>query len=547
WMMLYTLGMAMLGGTGLAALPMRRLPLLAGLIGLAAVELWFAARSLPYSHPTAPQAVFEVRSAPAHLLTSPDREFPGAAARFLGMSKITYDPGDLADYRQQLVEKSPDPLDTRAFQELVIAQKVQELLVPNLPLFWQIPAVDGFDGGLLPLQRYLRLAELLVPPDRLVPDGRLREQIDQVPPSSLLAMLNVAYVVTDKVGDLWFEDVFYDRRIGAALAPLDAPLEVEVPSVFEATHIDLIGAVTGDSAAWAEGAQTVAQTVAWLEVTDRSGAVERLPLTAGGGPGAHFADAALDSPLATRSGVTVAYRDLEGGRQEYRARLPLASAREVASLRIRAVDAPVTLTVQAVTLYDARTRMFAALLPSDRGRFQLEHSGDVKIYRNLDLLPRAFLARQPVAVADLETAIEAVRSSAGTLTPVEGTLDGAQPAGPTDQAELLAYQPERVQIRTQSAAPALLVLSDSFYPGWSATVDGFPAQIKATNVQFRGVVVPAGEHTVTFTFLPTGWQLGVVLAALGGGLLLALASLGCMLARKVRYNHSHGRVTTQAR
>ncbi|MFM7173887.1 MAG: YfhO family protein [Caldilinea sp.] len=251
--------------------------------------------------------------------------------------------------------------------------------------------------------------------------------------------------------------------------------------------------------------------------------------------------------MATRSGVTVAYRDLEGGRQEYRARLPLASAREVASLRIRAVDAPVTLTVQAVTLYDARTRMFAALLPSDRGRFQLEHSGDVKIYRNLDLLPRAFLARQPVAVADLETAIEAVRSSAGTLTPVEGTLDGAQPAGPTDQAELLAYQPERVQIRTQSAAPALLVLSDSFYPGWSATVDGFPAQIKATNVQFRGVVVPAGEHTVTFTFLPTGWQLGVVLAALGGGLLLALASLGCMLARKVRYNHSHGRVTTQAR
>jgi hypothetical protein len=61
----------------------------------------------------------------------------------------------------------------------------------------------------------------------------------------------------------------------------------------------------------------------------------------------------------------------------------------VASLRIRAVDAPVTLTVQAVTLYDARTRMFAALLPSDRGRFQLEHSGDVKIYRNLDLLPCA--------------------------------------------------------------------------------------------------------------------------------------------------------------
>lgn len=540
WMMLYTLGGAVLAGVGLAAAldmatawrpQMQRVALLSLLIGLVAVELLVAARALPHTRPTAPQAVFEVRTAPAHLLTSPERDVAGAGAagRFLGMSTITYDPGDMADYRRVFVEEAPRQLDDAAFHDLVIAQKVQELLVPNLPLFWRVPAVDGFDGGVLPLLRYIRFAELLIPPDRLVPDGRLREQIREMPDSRLLAMLNVAYVITDKVRDLWFEDVFYDRQIGADLRRVAAPLVIDAPLRFDATHVDLIGYIEGDIAALAD----TVQTVAVLEVVDRSGGVQRIELTAGGGDGAHFADAALDSPLAARSDSVVAYRDVEGGRQEYRARLALVAPTDVQALCITPVDGEAGLIVQAATLYDARTRMFAALLPSDRGRFQLEHSGDVKVYRNLDVLPRAYLAGEMAAVADLEAALALLRDHAGAVTVVEGSLDGAQPAGPNDRAEIVAYSPERVQIRTQSAAPALLVLSDSHYPGWSATVDGAPAAIKVVNGLFRGVATPAGAHEIVFTFEPTGWRVGLGLAALGG-LLLAAAVAGAVLTRRGR-------------
>ena len=65
------------------------------------LELLLAARSLPHTHPTAPQAVYDVRTAPAHLLTDPVRDEvgPGASGRFLSMSTITFDPGDMADYR----------------------------------------------------------------------------------------------------------------------------------------------------------------------------------------------------------------------------------------------------------------------------------------------------------------------------------------------------------------------------------------------------------------------------------------------------------------
>ncbi|MCS6825853.1 MAG: YfhO family protein [Caldilinea sp.] len=528
WMMVYTFGAAMLAGVGFAVLMQRRPKPATFLIGLMALELLLAARSLPHTHPTAPQAVYEVRTAPAHLLTDPTRlsSHPAAAPRFLGMSTITYDPGDMVDYRRAFLESDPPQLDARGFHELVIAQKVQELLAPNLPLFWRIPAVDGFDGGVLPLQRYIRFAELLVPPERLVPDGRLREQIETMPDSHLLAMLNVAYVITDKVRDLWFEDVFYDRQIGADLQKVEGALTIEAPLAFEATHVDLIGYVKGDAAALSGALHTVAR----LDVVARDGSVQRIALTAGDVAGAHFADAALNSPPATRSGAVVAYRDVEGERQEYRARLPLAAPTEVAALRIEAIPAPASLVVQAATLYDARTRMFTPLLPSDRGRFRLEHSGDVKVYRNLDTLPRAYLAGEMRTVDNFEDALAALRSDAGRVTVVEGSLDGAQPAGAQDRAEIIEYAPERVRVRTQSAQPALLVLSDSFYPGWSATVDGRATSIKAVNGLFRGVVAPAGTHEIVFTFEPTGWRPGVGLAIVGAALLAMLLG-GSALAR----------------
>jgi len=545
WMMLYTVGMAVLSGVGLAWLMLRIKPARQRLdmarmaamllVAVAGAELLLAARSLPHTHPTAPQAVYDVRTAPAHLLTDPARADvgPAASGRFLGMSTITYDPGDMADYRRVFVEEPPPQLDEDAFHDLVIAQKVQELLVPNLPLFWRIPAVDGFDGGVLPLQRYIRFAELLVPPDRLVPDGRLREQVREMPASDLLAMLNVDYVVTDKVRDLWFEDVFYDRQIGADLRRVDGALAVDAPLPFAATHVDLIGYVDGDEAALTAAGDQLA-TVATLEVVDATGQTSQFPLTGGGAPGAHFADGALDSPMAGRAGSVVAYRDVEGGRQEYRARIALPAPVTVDALRLAPEAGPLGLVVQAATLYDERTGMFAALLPSDRGRFQLEHSGDVKVYRNLDNLPRAYLARDLAPVADLDEALTVLREGAGRVTAVEGLAADVQPAAAGDTAAITAYAPERVSVRTESAGPALLVLSDSFYPGWSATVDGAPAPILATNVLFRGVVVPAGSHEVLFEFAPSGWAAGLWLAALGGLLLLLALSAALWLRRTRR-------------
>jgi len=554
WMMLYTLGMAVLAGVGCDHLiggqrqgagrawpklkPARRRTLAAALLAAVALDLLLAARALPYTRPTAPEAVDGVRTAPAHLLTDPARATAGAAAagRFLGLSTITYDPGDMPDYRRILVESTPPSLSPAAFEDLVIAQKVQELLAPNLALYWRIPALDGFDGGVLPLRRFNQFAGLLIPADDYVPDGRLREQLQDVPPASVLNLANVQYLITDKVRDLWFEDVYYDRQIGARLEATHLPMQIETPADFSATHLDLIAYVDAGAAAVDE-LRATAKPVASVTVTDSFGVAEQFTVTAGGAPGAQLADGALGSVLAATSGANVAYQDVEGGRQEYRVRLPFSGPLVAAGISVRALDQRFPVVVQAATLVDARTHMLSALLPSDRGRFARVHSGDVKIYENLDLRPRAYLATTTLAAASPEQALALLQGRPGPAPAVvvEGMAPLTSTATTTGTVEVVSYAPERVELRTASAEPALLVLTDAYYPGWQATVDGAPAAIYPANVLFRGVPVPAGDHRVVFTFQPTGWMLGLWLCVLGG--VLVVAGFAAAVWQRVRQRH----------
>ncbi len=81
-------------------------------------------------------------------------------------------------------------------------------------------------------------------------------------------------------------------------------------------------------------------------------------------------------------------------------------------------------------------------------------------------------------------------------------------AHPDDRAELLTYAPETITVQVRSEEAAFLVLADAYYPGWTATIDGVPTPVYATNHLLRGVAVPPGEHVVTFAFAPSSWRNG---------------------------------------
>jgi hypothetical protein len=91
-----------------------------------------------------------------------------------------------------------------------------------------------------------------------------------------------------------------------------------------------------------------------------------------------------------------------------------------------------------------------------------------------------------------------------------------------DNVQLVEDQGSRVGVKAQLNCPAMIVVSDVYYPGWRAWVDGKPAPIYAVNGAMRGVMVPAGVHSVTMRYRPASVFLGAALTLTGilGAILL---------------------------
>jgi hypothetical protein len=442
---------------GLLALSLRlpgkwRTPSLAA---LCAAELFAASLSLPFNALTAPEAYASIRPAMTQLLARAEAAGP-PADRFLSMSALRFDPGDLAELRGAWAPQLPP----QAVYDAVVATKHKEVLSPNLSLAWGLPAVDGFDGGILPLRRYAEFTQLFT--GALSPDGRLRENLTAAPDQRLLALVNARYLITDKVNDAWIEDVFYDQQFSLALAEGQRADIAHVPP-FQATALA-------------------------LAADEFSGQVVIV-----------FADGA-------------------------------SAAQPITANRIRFVE-PATpthitlvgpLTVRGLSLIDERTGAFRSLT---LGAYRLVHSGDVKIYENLRVLPRAFVAPRAEAVPD--DAEARARLSAPAFDPAQTVLL-AGPAtslstGAASAAVIHSYSPERITLTAQG--PGILVLTDAFYPGWRATVDGEPAPILRADIMFRAVELSEGEHTVEFRFEPVSVGMGLWLSGLSGlALLIALAA-----------------------
>ena len=159
WLLLYAFGIAILAEVGFDAIAKahwtrrragRFAAPLAGLLLL--VELFVCGRKLAYNLPTAPAAYDSMRSATAHLLAGDDDN----PVRFLSLSDILYDPGDLPDLQTMFASD----LSQDAIYDLIVAAKMKEVLAYNLPLRYRLFSVDGYDGGLLPTSRYAILERL---------------------------------------------------------------------------------------------------------------------------------------------------------------------------------------------------------------------------------------------------------------------------------------------------------------------------------------------------------------------------------------------------
>jgi len=158
-------------------------------------------------------------------------------------------------------------------------------------------------------------------------------------------------------------------------------------------------------------------------------------------------------------------------------------------------------------------------LPADR--FMRLRDGATRVYQNLKVRPRAFLADR-VTVQQGAAALRAIRDGAFDASreaivgaPLDASSQPEAAAGSPGLATVRGYDDARVAIETEADGRRLLVLTDVFYPGWTARIDGAAAPIHRVNYAFRGVTVPAGRHLVEFRYEPRSFKVGAALSALG--------------------------------
>ena len=502
-------------------------------LALLLLELFWGGQSLNTNQPTAPQAYHSLRNSTAFLLAA---DPPGRAAppgRFLSLSGITYDPGDL----RELEAIFSDRLSPQAMYNLIVATKEKEVLFFNLPLIYGLHSVDGYDGGILPLARFISFQKLFLPDDDLSLDGRLREKLRFVPNNRLLSLTNTRWVITDKQFDAWIDGIFYDLQFPAHLSPGQTIATNEIPA-FPATAIGLVSHL--------ENAAGLAANVpvARISLTYADDSQQEITLQTGADTAEGVYSPAVSHPQA-RVGVEWPY---EQGGVDYISVQPLAGNKQIKKIETVGLLPAGEFVLRGLSLINQPTTTSRSVLLSTEGRYRQVHSGDVKVYENLNALPRAFVVHRAEVVADEAAAIAAMKAPgfdpAAALVRLAGSGEptGEQNLGqaaPDDAVEIVNYQPERVEITARLASAGWLVLADTFYPGWQAAIDGRPVEITPANLLFRAVELPAGQHTIVFEFNPRSVWLGAMIS----GVALAVVAAGLLWQVKNRRGaagQSHG-------
>lgn len=459
----------------------------AALLALALlVELFLAARVLPYNLLVLPEAYSAQRFTISQLRAYHAEQTP--PGRLLSISDGLFDPGDRAALEARYARYG---LGEHAVQISHIATKQKEIVAPNLPLVWGLPSIDGFDGGLLPTRYYTAFSTLLLPPESLATfDGRLREILADercrgmcLPDRRWLNLTGTRYLITDKIFDLWHEGVAFDTALTVPLAPGESA-SVDNPTAFMADSVQVL----------TSGSPT-------LQITWAADSGETLSLTPAG-----------SDPILL-DGLTLGV---------WQADVPAAPV----SVNIRAEGIG---TLHAVTLVDSRTGDFAQLVPDATWARRL--SSDIKLYENQAVQPRAFIVTDTRTVPDSDAgtaaALDILRDPAFDPTRtavIHHDAPAETLAGDDHTAVVTLYTPERIAIRARSASGGYLILTDSYYPGWQASVNGADTPIYRANIQFRAVRIPAGDSEVLLTYRPA-WLPGAPIAGLLAWLGLAVGTM----------------------
>jgi hypothetical protein len=229
------------------------------------------------------------------------------------------------------------------------------------------------------------------------------------------------------------------------------------------------------------------------------------------------------------------FTTMNGGRQDY----------HLAEVRHGGVESPL------INLLNVRYLLIDPRIPLDRpdvagltrDRPLVFENQFVRVYENLEAQPHAWIAHDLRHVSR-EQAFVLLQGRAIDVRRVALVEHGFPPVSPlpdgtVETVTITDYQPERIRLAVSAAADGLLVLSETYASGWSATVDGDPVEIYPTDLALRGIPITAGTHQVELTYRAPWLREGLLISLLAHLALVAtVASL--VWTWRIRSHHKPG-------
>lgn len=214
----------------------------------------------------------------------------------------------------------------------------------------------------------------------------------------------------------------------------------------------------------------------------------------------------------------------------YLAILNLVKKGEIRSLELLWTGQEGAIAIKKISLLDEQTRRSypvletgSSLADSTRWRHVEDMDEKVSVYENKRAMPRSWLVSEVITLKP-EEILSVIKSShlpdGRNYDPYQIALVEEPLTFKTQNIDRMAaasvvhLDDTSIEVQTSSVSPTFLVLSDIYYPGWKAMIDGNPTHIFQTNYVLRGVMVPAGRHIVRFEFRPGSFWLGAGISAM---------------------------------
>jgi hypothetical protein len=142
----------------------------------------------------------------------------------------------------------------------------------------------------------------------------------------------------------------------------------------------------------------------------------------------------------------------------------------------------------------------------------------IKIWYDPGAFPRAWTVHQIIVAPNEWNAYDMMNNGTFDLRTTALTVQakpGIAACDAADDVTAIEDKPTSLLVKVDMACRGLLVISDNFFPGWKAQLDGSAVEIWKVNTAIRGVIVPAGRHTVTMNYRPLPVYFGMLFTLVG--------------------------------